>query len=316
LLSKAVPIAGCPDCGAIQLTGIGVGVSFGRFAGGAFVDSRRESPVYYQCSCCNLVFKCPRLTIEECVDLYNKIDGSVWDSGMPRPECDAARNVFNESVKDGGLVLDFGCNQGAFLSTLQCSGRKFGIEVNHVAAAQAERYAECVWSSVSEIPNQMRFQLVTCFDVIEHIAKPSEFMISLLSKVESGGYLILSSGDAEAFIRQPKPALNWYFSNPEHISFISDKWIEKILSKCSDFEVQRRQPFLHGTKRQGLVPLVKIAAFKIFPRLYLRIYAWLKLKLSPQTGLFVPGNGFSKDHVYYVIRKSFGQSSSGRPSSY
>lgn len=61
--------------------------------------------------------------------------------------------------------------------------------------------------------------------------------------------------------------------------------------------------FLHGYARKGLLPLLKIAAFKTWPNLYLAFYTRVKAALTKRTGLYVPGNGFSRDHVCIVLRR-------------
>jgi SAM-dependent methyltransferase len=293
----------CPECGAAPPIRIGPGVSFGSFAGGQFVGLEKNCPIIYRCSKCFLVFKWPQPSKSDSLALYNEADGSVWASDMPRPEFEIAKKTLHGRATEETTVLDVGCNQGGFLARLDHNLHRFGVEVNRAAAGRALVHCESVWSSVEEIPSQLAFDVITCFDVLEHIAQPAAFVVSLLSQLREGGALVLSTGDANVFIKQPKPSLNWYFSNPEHVSFISDEWIEAVLSDSGGWRVEMRHAFLHGKTQQGLVPLLKIAAFKAAPTAYLRGYTLLKSLFSRQTGLFVPGNGFSQDHVCYVIRK-------------
>ncbi len=149
----------------------------------------------------------------------------------------------------------------------------------------------------------MTFDVVTCFDVVEHISAPSGFVRSLLSMLKPGGHLVISSGDADVFLRQPRPALNWYFSNPEHISFVSDGWLKSILADMPDYTIEEKVCFLHGYSRNGWRPLLKIATFKIWPMFYLAFYTRLKAALTKRTAFYVPGNGFSRDHVCFVLRR-------------
>lgn len=293
----------CPECGAALLDRIGPGVSFGRFAGGEFVGLEKTRPIIYKCSKCFLVFKWPQPTTSDSLALYNEADGSVWASDMPRPEFEIANKTLHGRATEKTSILDVGCNQGGFLARLDHDLHRFGVEVNRAAAARALVHCESVWSSVEEIPVQLAFDVITCFDVLEHIAQPAAFVLSLLSQLREGGTLVLSTGDADVFIKQPRPSVNWYFSNPEHVSFISDEWIEAVLFESEGWRVETRHAFLHGNTQQGLVPLLKIAAFKAAPEAYLRGYTLLKSFFSRQTGLFVPGNGFSRDHVCYVICK-------------
>ena len=59
-----------------------------------------------------------------------------------------------------------------------------------------------------------------------------------------------------------------------------------------------------GRAIQGAVPRFKIAAFKAWPAGYLGLYKLAKKAVSSEGGLFVPGNGYSVDHLCAVIRRN------------
>ncbi|MDO8312059.1 MAG: class I SAM-dependent methyltransferase, partial [Sideroxyarcus sp.] len=282
----------CPDCRANDLEYIGAGISFGNYAGGKLMVAGHQPPVILRCSKCCLVFKYPRIDEAQSLALYNAVDGSVWSSSMPRPEFDVARRVVGQSGTAGPTVLDVGCNRGEFLSGLAPEVRKYGVEVNRTAAACARQTGIHVWSSIADIPDRMIFDVVTCFDVVEHINAPSGFVRSLLSLLKPGGFLVISSGDADVFLRQPRPALNWYFSNPEHVSFVSAGWFHSILTGMPGYKIEQQVCFLHGHSRKGLLPLLKIATFKTWPSFYLACYTRVKAALTKRTEFYVPGNGF------------------------
>jgi SAM-dependent methyltransferase len=303
-VSHLTLMTSCPDCDFNDLKYIGAGISFGNYAGGALMVSGRQPPAIFRCSKCRLVFKYPRIDEAQSLALYNAVDGSVWAASMPRPEFDVAHRVIGQCGNTAPTVLDVGCNCGGFLSSLVPAVRKYGVEVNQTAAACARQVGIPVWSSIAEIPDNMIFDVVTCFDVVEHINAPSGFVRSLLTLLKPGGHLVISSGDADVLIRQPRPALNWYFSNPEHISFISVEWLNCVLAGMQGYTREEQVCFLHGHLRKGLLALLKIAAFKTWPGFYLAFYTRVKAALTKRTGFFVPGNGFSRDHVCFVLRKS------------
>lgn len=228
----AGPLApACPDCRHAGCRRIGRSLSFGRFAGGALVSGRGESPGIYRCAGCCLVFKHPRPDDAAGLARYNDADGSVWQSDIPRPEFDVAEQVVLRHGDAGrpARVLDVGCNQGSFLGRLPTPAGRFGVEVNRRAAARAQRIGVQVWPTLSAIPSGEHFDVVTCFDVIEHVNAPAAFLHDLLAKLKPGGRLVLSSGDAAAFMAERRPAVNWYFANPEHLSFVSAQWLEQAL---------------------------------------------------------------------------------------
>ena len=73
-------------------------------------------------------------------------------------------------------------------------------------------------------------------DVIEHMTSPKNFLQSLLTITNPGGEIIISTGDAENKLWTWHKANWWYCSFNEHISFISESWIN-YYAPILDFEL-------------------------------------------------------------------------------
>jgi SAM-dependent methyltransferase len=90
-------------------------------------------------------------------------------------------------------VLDVGCAFGAFLGALDPRWRRFGADVSQFAIEQARVAvpgATFACAGFGEIPFGERFDVVTAFDVIEHV--PSLDMVASVvhSRLREGGHLI------------------------------------------------------------------------------------------------------------------------------
>jgi SAM-dependent methyltransferase len=298
----AVPV--CPDCGSRDPNCVGDVISFGQFAGGLLIDGSRSHGCVYSCAVCALVFKFPAIDAESALRLYNESSGGVWSGSAARPEFEFAREILNQSIGLRPLVLDVGCNRGEFLRSLPPEIAKFGVEVNENAAVLARQQGVQVWDSVEAIPEDHLFDMVTCFDVVEHVRTPSAFLRQLVRLLKPGGFLVLSSGDASFFLSQFRPSRNWYFSNPEHVSFISRKWLAGCIAGISGCAVRKATNFLHGRRHDGIVARVKIFLYKLSPRVYLGVYRALKRLAGSRGALFVPGNGSSQDHLCVLIQRA------------
>lgn len=294
----------CTDCGHTSVQRVGPSLSFGQYAGGALVSQPFGTVGILRCGRCHLVFKSPPLDLRTAHELYNQVDGSVWSSHMPRPEFDFAQVIVESPGESGLRILDVGCNRGEFLRRIANDVQRFGVEVNRNAAAFAESQGVKVWLNLDAISPAEKFRVITCFDVIEHVSRPSAFVHQLLAKLEPAGSLIVSSGDAAVFLAQRRPAVNWYFANPEHISFISEAWVQSILTERSDFILSNITRFIHGHHRLGLDMKIKVGLFKLWPTAYLRAYQWAKRLAGSKSGLFVPGNGSAADHACFVIKNT------------
>jgi SAM-dependent methyltransferase len=94
-------------------------------------------------------------------------------------------------------VLEVGCAEGSFIKALEEIG--FDVYGCDIAEAPIE-FAKIVYdlrnvvaSNVEDLPSHWRnFELVTAFEVLEHLETPLEFLRTLFNILKPGGFLILS----------------------------------------------------------------------------------------------------------------------------
>jgi len=90
-------------------------------------------------------------------------------------------------------ILDIGCAFGAFLSALDPQWRRFGADVSQFAtdrAAAAVPGATFARAGVETIPFPGPFDVVTAFDVIEHVPSLDQVASVVRSKLTPGGHFI------------------------------------------------------------------------------------------------------------------------------
>src|ERR1035438_9492756 len=95
------------------------------------------------------------------------------------------------SYKTEGMLLDIGCSSGGFLSTMKGRGWKLhGIEIEPSTAetARATTGAEVFVGDVADAPfANESFDVITCFDVLEHIYEPTGLLRRALAWLKPGG---------------------------------------------------------------------------------------------------------------------------------
>ncbi len=94
----------------------------------------------------------------------------------------------------GLSVLDVGCGYGFLLRLLvdKCDAQVTGVEVSkrEISYAREALDLENI-GSMNEVDTDRLFDLVTCFEVIEHVRDPVPFLHDMLKKVAPGGSLVL-----------------------------------------------------------------------------------------------------------------------------
>jgi 2-polyprenyl-6-hydroxyphenyl methylase/3-demethylubiquinone-9 3-methyltransferase len=106
---------------------------------------------------------------------------------------------------DGKTALDVGCGAGLLAEPLARLGAKVtGIDAAPELIAVARAHAEAQGLAIDYLPLPVEqvggaYDLVTCLEVIEHVADPSEFLRSLAARLAPGGLLILSTPNRTAW---------------------------------------------------------------------------------------------------------------------
>lgn len=111
-------------------------------------------------------------------------------------------------------VVDFGCGSGNFLSFAKRQGLDAtGVDVDPtaVAAARSQSLRAFFPDEVDAHVQDRSVDMVTLWDVIEHIYDPDDFLSDVLRKVRPNGVLVIETPDATFPIR-PLARFLYYIS--------------------------------------------------------------------------------------------------------
>ncbi len=129
-------------------------------------------------------------------------------------------------LHDGDAVLDVGCGDGAFLRrAAPRAGRVVGIDQNPDSPAALARHGiECHLGSVQTFAtgHAREFNLVTLFQVIEHVEHVVPFVEAAVACARPGGTVLVSVPNAA---RLRIGGLDWYDCPPHHAT----RWYEAQL---------------------------------------------------------------------------------------
>lgn len=92
-------------------------------------------------------------------------------------------------------VLDIGCGEGRFLDVAKQAGlRTAGVEISQRAARIAEDKGHLVINqSIVDcpVPDGLRFDVVTMWDILEHLRSPGRVLQHAAAALNPGGYLLV-----------------------------------------------------------------------------------------------------------------------------
>ena len=201
------------------------------------------SPRLITCDNCSLVYK--NFYLDESTEstLYNlwlKNGSNRWRDS--KNEVDIQRQLSidiidqfkNIAGRTPDSVIDIGAGEGGYLDYLP-EYERFSLDVNPVSVEQnSQRGIQSIQLDVcsdSWVPTQS-FDLVTCFDVLEHLREPDIGIRNISKLLAPGGVFIAETGNIECFISKYYGAQNWWYVNiPEHKIFWRKENLHSAFSK-------------------------------------------------------------------------------------
>jgi SAM-dependent methyltransferase len=216
----------CRFCAATRLARLGDIPDSDYFAG-RVLPAALAGGSLWRCLACESMFRHPVLSPSAYLDLYANGPADSWGADSGRKDLAIIRRIIAQQHR-AARVLDVGCGDGGFLSTLPPNLQKCGVEPSAAAVSQAKRLGVSVLGqTLGDLPAQAQFDVITVIDVIEHVADPAELLDQALSHLSPGGCLIVSTGDPDnAFWRKVFRARFWYSCFPEHVSFPSLRFFQ------------------------------------------------------------------------------------------
>ena len=153
-------------------------------------------------------------------------------------------DYFDSLFPKGSKILDVGCATGVFLDMMRkLEWEVEGIEVSNELASYAHEKLDIhvhVQDLTKEKLDSGPFQVITMFDVIEHIPDPNLMIKACSDLLVENGLLLLRTPTEEALLRDIAKGLYWttlkkidfpmlWFYSYEHLHSFSTNSLENLL---------------------------------------------------------------------------------------
>ncbi len=174
----------CPICGAPDpLTWLRAPDRF---------HGRTQQYQLLRCGCCSMVWlDDPPSKTEMGMHYGPDYDRTISAAASESEHWFGRRDALLRLKPGGGAVLDLGCASGGFLSTLKGpSWKLYGIEMSEEAASVARERcgAEVFVGDILDAPFPAEsFDVITCFNVFEHVYDPREVLVKVAQWLKPGG---------------------------------------------------------------------------------------------------------------------------------
>jgi len=197
-----------------------------------------------KCSDCGMVFSSKNPSLHELEEYYKGYGRNDYLSPITIKRYNEILDSF-ESARKTNRLLDVGCGIGYFLEVAKERGWEvYGTEYTHKAIEICESKGITMHKGVLDPSNYTpeSFDVITSFEVIEHINTPNPEIANISSLLRKDGIFYITTPNFNSTLRYylgPKyNVIGW----PEHLSYYTPSSLKQLVTKH-----QFKPLFIHTT---------------------------------------------------------------------
>jgi 2-polyprenyl-3-methyl-5-hydroxy-6-metoxy-1,4-benzoquinol methylase len=197
----------------------------------------------YQCSSCNIIYlgQYSKIFDNDLYSYYSKYNGKTKDQIYDPLTKQSYLKVLEllDSYGGGKDILDVGCGNGSFVDAAMEQGYNIkGIELSQTAVNIAQEFGLPVQNMdffSSEIEDAS-FDVLSMFEVIEHLPEPIQFLKRAEHVVKRGGLIYLTTPNFNALDRKVFGD-KWSVFGREHLTYFTLPTLIDAINNHTGLEV-------------------------------------------------------------------------------
>lgn len=253
------------------------------------------------CNTCGLVRKSTVPTPDFLKKITMMEQAALWH----QPHYDFASEFASIDAYHRGPMcdlLDVGAAGGEFLRAAPyCKGRRSALDIVRFDRLTLSDEGEFICGLIDDPDlnwSGRPYDVVTAFDVLEHVYTPSAALANLRALTKPGGIVIIETGDTDS-IAADKLTVWHYLSLFEHHIAWNSRAIEAIADRFA-FDVLSIEQKRHKlVEKESFEPkaFIKYNLFRLSPKVYHRLQHWGGFNGT------TPMKPNAKDHFRVILRR-------------
>lgn len=210
-------------------------------------DTTSPTPVHIvECQDCIFAWQYPlSRTQEESIQFFEnayadmgQTQSDYFDPGLKRKIADLELGFVDGLPVRDRTLLDIGAGAGAFATV----AAERGWTVTAVdPTLDVERLSDnpmvtAVKGALEQVPDEQEFEIVTLWDVIEHVTDPSALIANATRRLKSGGWLLIETGNYKSADRLNGGTSHWIYQL-DHRWYFSPESIAALLNEAGFSEL-------------------------------------------------------------------------------
>ncbi|MEW6418480.1 MAG: class I SAM-dependent methyltransferase [Nitrospirota bacterium] len=194
------------------------------------------------CRNCGIVFLKNIPSDEDIKNIYNNFyfkdgqkfptEGFKLDNNPAYINAKKRLKIIREIGPERGRLLDIGCGTGIFLKIASFFYESIGFDISRCATELAVKNlgVKAICGTIFDIDFRSQlFDVITMWDVIEHLKDPNNYIEKVSQIIRPGGLLVLSTGNIKSLMFRIQKK-NWHLlTPPQHLFYFSPQTISVLL---------------------------------------------------------------------------------------
>ncbi|WP_061214989.1 methyltransferase domain-containing protein [Syntrophomonas wolfei] len=202
---------------------------------------------YVSCPVCHTLFVNPRPAFDDLIRFYADSPSThYWVEEFFKPVAEVRREkIFRPRAEyvtevlpnlNNGVIGDIGAGFGIFLEEIRrlWPSRLIAIEPSidqaEICLGKGIEVQCCALEELQGFENE--FDLLTCFELFEHLHTPVDFVQRVFKLLKPGGHFLMTTLNGQGFDIQLLWDKSKSISPPQHINFFNTTSITLLLQRC------------------------------------------------------------------------------------